>query len=67
MLAAGPLPLVEAYAEVMEAFEINTGVSDPKRAYYTNDESSGLVEVALLIFGRQSHVVAPKFNARRIA
>ena len=67
MLADGPLPVVEAYAEVLEAFEINTGVIDPKPAYYTYDESSGLVEAALLIFGRQSYVVAPKFNARRIA
>ena len=67
MLADGPLPLMEAYAEVLEGFDISTRVSDPKPAYYTNDESSGLVEVALLIFRRESFVVAPKFNARRIA
>jgi hypothetical protein len=67
MLAEGPMPLVESYAQVLEAFDISARITDPKPAYYTNDEFSGLAEVALLIFNKGSYVVAPKFNARRLA
>ena len=66
MLAEGPMPLVESYAEVLEDFGISTKISEPKAAYYTNDELSGLAEVAVLILKKGSFVVAPKFNAHRL-
>ena len=41
MLAEGPMPLVESYAQVLKAFDISANVTDPKPAYYTNNEFSG--------------------------
>jgi hypothetical protein len=66
MLAEGPIPLVESYAQVLEGFNISAKITEPKPAYYTNDEFSGLAEVAVLILKKGSYVVAPKFNARRL-
>jgi len=66
MLAEGPMPLVESYGRVLEDFNISAQITEPKPAYYTNDEFSGLAEVAVLIFKKGSYVVAPKFNARRL-
>lgn len=66
MLANGPMPLVESYAQVLETFDISARITDPKPAYYTNDEFSGLSEVAVLILKAGSYVVAPKFSARRL-
>jgi len=66
LLAKGPIPLVEPYRRVLEGFNISAQTTEPKPAYYTNDEFSGLAEVAVLIFTKGSYVVAPKFNARRL-
>ena len=66
MLAEGPMPLVESYAQVLEAFDISAKVTDPKPAYYTNNEFSGLSDVAVLILQKGSYVVASKFNDHRI-
>ena len=66
MLAEGPTPLMTAYAEVLESFKIGSRVTEPKPAYYTNDELSGLLEVRVVILGENSYVVAPTFNARRL-
>ena len=66
MLAKGPTPLIESYAKVLESFEIGARITDPKPAYYTNDELSGLAEVAVLILSKRVYVVAPKFIARRL-
>ena len=67
LLAKGPMPLMESYAQVLEAFDISASICNPRPAYYTNDEFSGLSEVAVLIFDTRSYVVATKFNARRCA
>jgi hypothetical protein len=66
MLAEGPTPLIESYAKVLEGFDIGTKITEPKPAYYTNDEVSGLAEVALLILSKGVYAVAPKFSARRL-
>ncbi len=66
MLADGPMPLVESYAQVLEGFNIAAKLTEPKPAHYTNDEPSGQAEVAVLILKERSYVVAPKFNARRL-
>jgi len=66
MLADGPMPLVESYSQVLESFNIGTKIAEPKPAYYTNDELSGLAEVAVLILKKGCHVVAPKFTERRL-
>lgn len=66
MLAHGPLPLVEAYAQVLESFNISAKLTEPTPAYYTNDEFSDSAEVAALILAKGSYVVAPQFNARRL-
>jgi hypothetical protein len=66
MLANGPLPLVESYSQVLESFEISTQLTEPKPAYFTNDEFSGLAELEVLILKTGCFVVAPKFNARRL-
>src|SRR5262249_25647211 len=52
MLADGPTPLVEAYAQVLENFKISTKLTEPRPAYYTNDEFSGLAEVGVLILNK---------------
>jgi len=66
MLAKGPTPLVEAYAEVLERFKISNRVTEPKPAYYTNDEFSGLAEVGVLILNRLCYFVSISFNERRL-
>ena len=66
MLAAGPLPLVESYSQVLESFNIGTKIAEPKPAYYTNDEFSGMAEVAVLILKKRCYVVAPKFTERQL-
>jgi len=66
MLAEGPTPLVEAYAQVLERFKIGSKVTEPRPAYYTNDEFSGLAEVAVLILNKSCYFVATSFNERRL-
>ena len=66
MLADGPTPLVEAYAQVLEGFDVGVRVTEPRPAYYTNNEFSGLPEIAVLVLKKGCYVVAPKFNARRL-
>ena len=66
MLADGPMPLVESYSQVLERFNMGAKIAEPKPAYYTNDEFSGLLEVAVLILKKGCHVVAPKFTERRL-
>ena len=66
MLADGPTPLVEAYAQVLESFKISNKVTEPKPAYYTNDELSGLVEVGVLILNKACYFVSTSFNERRL-
>jgi hypothetical protein len=66
MLAAGPMPLVESYSQVLESFNIGTKIAEPKPAYYTNDEFSGMAEVAVLILKKGCYVVAPKFTERQL-
>ena len=66
MLAKGPTPLVEAYAQVLERFKIGSKVTEPKPAYYTNDEFSGLAEVGVLILNKGCYFVATSFNERRL-
>ena len=56
MLAEGPTPLVEAYAQVLERFNISNKVTEPKPAYYTNDEFSGLAEVGVLILNKTNQL-----------
>ena len=67
LLAKGPMTLMESYAQVLESFDISVRICNPKPADYTNDEDSGLPEVALLVFETGSYVVAQSFNARRCA
>jgi hypothetical protein len=64
MLAEGPTPLVDAYAQVLERFKISSKVANPKPAYYTNDEFSGLAEVGVLILHKGCYFVATSFNER---
>ena len=45
MFAAGPMPLIEAYAAVLEEFGISATATEPKRAWFTNDVFSGSQEV----------------------
>jgi len=66
MLANGPVPLLESYVQFLEGFNIGASLTEPKPASYTNDELSGLEEVAVLILKEGSYVVAPKFNAHRL-
>ena len=66
MLADGPMPLVESYSRVLEDFNIGAKIGEPKPAYYTNDELSGLAEVAVLILKMGCYVVAQKFTERRL-
>lgn len=66
MLIEGPLPLVQAYAEVLETHGVGIGITEPKPANYRNDSAAGLEEVATLILNRESFVVAPKFNAQQV-
>jgi hypothetical protein len=66
MLIEGPLPLVKAYAEVLETFGISNGMTELKPPTYTNDEAAGLEEIAVLTLNRESFVVAPKFNAHQV-
>jgi hypothetical protein len=66
MLAAGPTVLVESYAQVLESFGIGTALTTPQSAHYTNDELSGLQEVALLTLSNGTYVVATKFKAHRL-
>jgi hypothetical protein len=66
MLAEGPTPLVEAYAQVLERFQISSKVAEPKPAYYTNDELSGLREVGVLILSKTCYFVATAFDERRL-
>ena len=61
------MPLVESYAQVLAGFKIDTKITEPKPAYFTNDEFSGLREIGLVIFKKGSYVVAPRFNARRLS
>lgn len=65
MLIEGPLPLVQAYAEVLETHGVSIGITQPKPANYTNDESAGIEEIAVLILC-ESFVIAPKFNANQV-
>ena len=67
MLAEGPTPLVEAYAQVLESFKISNKVTDPKPAPYTNDEFSGLAEVGVLILNKGCYFVSTSFNERRLS
>ena len=67
MLAEGPTPLMQAYARVLESFKIDCGITEPKPAYYTNDEFSGLAEVGVLILDKDCYFVAPSFNERCIS
>lgn len=67
MLAEGPTPLMQAYAQVLESFKIDCGITEPKPAYYTNDEFSGLAEVGVLILDKDCYFVAPSFNERCIS
>jgi hypothetical protein len=66
MLAKGPLPLVQAYAQVLESFGVSTGLTEPQPAPYTNDEAAGLEEIAALLLNQGSFIIAPKFHARRV-
>jgi len=66
MLAEGPAPLVEAYAQVLESFKIGNSVTEPKPAYYTNDKFSGLAEVGVLILNKGCYFVSTSFNERRL-
>src|SRR5262245_12786527 len=66
MLAKGPTPLVEGYAQVLERFRISSKVTEPKPEYYTNDELSGLAEVGVLILNKGSYSVATSFTERRL-
>lgn len=66
MLARGPLPLIESYAQVLESFGISSNITEPRPAPYTNDERSGLAEVGVLIFEKKCYFVATGFNARRL-
>ena len=67
MLAEGPMPLIESYAQVLQKFNIDARIAEPKPAYYTNDEFSGLVEVAVLVLKKGCYVVAPKFTERQLS
>ena len=67
MLAEGPTPLIETYAQVLESFKIDCRITEPKPAYYTNDEFSGLAEVGVLILDKDCYFVAPSFSERRIS
>ena len=66
MFADGPLPLVRAYAEVLESYGIGVQISEPKPAAYTNNKKTGAAEVTVLILNRNCYVVAEKFNARKL-
>jgi hypothetical protein len=66
MLADGPAPLVEAYAQVLESFNISNKVTEPKPVYYTNDQFSGLAEVGVLILNKACYFVSTSFNERRL-
>ena len=66
ILAEGPTPLVEAYAQVLERFKISNKVTEPKPASYTNDALSGLTEVGVLILNKACYFVATSFNERRL-
>ena len=66
MLIEGPVPLVEAYAKVLDTFGISNGMSRLKPALYTNDEAAGIQEIAALILNEESFIVAPKFNAQQV-
>jgi hypothetical protein len=66
MLIEGPLPLVQAYAEVLEDSGVSNGMTQPVPASYSNDQSAGIEEIAVLILNRESFVIAPKFNANQV-
>lgn len=66
MLAEGPLPLIQAYAEVLDSYGIGAQVTEPKPPSYTNDEESNLAELTAMILSGRCFVVAEKFSARRL-
>src|SRR4030095_1554843 len=66
MLAEGPVPLLEAYASVLNEFGIGNEIANPKPAPYTNDSMVRMEEVSALIFDTDSHVIGAKFNAERL-
>lgn len=59
MLADGPTPLVDAYAQVLDSFKISNKVTEPRPAYYTNDEFSRLAEVGVLILNKACNSLRP--------
>lgn len=66
MLAAGPMPLIEAYADVLEQFEISAALTEPKRAWFASDVFTESDEVAVLILNDTSYVVSQKLNATKL-
>ena len=66
MLAEGPVPLLAAYAEVLEECGLRNGISEPRPAPYTNDSTVRIEEIGLLTLGHDSYVVASKFHAERL-
>ena len=66
MFAAGPMPLIEAYAAVLEQFGISATATEPKRAWITNDVFTGSQEVVVLILNDNSYVVTQKLNATKL-
>ena len=68
MLADGPMPLIESYAEVLESFGIGTRIA--RRNLVALDdigEFSGRPKPEVLVLTRGCFVVASTFNARRVA
>lgn len=65
MLATGPMPLMEAYAEVFESAGIKAGVSEPRQVSFTSDPFTDSSAIEVLVLGDRSYVVAQKFNANR--
>lgn len=68
MLADGPLPLIEAYAKVLESFGIGTRIAN--RGLDVLDDTgvfSGRPKAKVLVLKRGCFVVASLFNARRLA
>lgn len=66
MLAAGPMPLIEAYAAVLEQFGIDAAPTEPKRAWFANDVFTGSAEVAALILNDNSYVICQKLKATKL-
>ena len=62
LIESAPLPLAQAYSEVLNGFGISNELSNITPPTHRNDPAEGEGDVAALVMGRYSYVVAVKFN-----